>query len=174
MRTGPDLEFNSSQVMRMAELALTSRLGVTSKYGQKSAGPVRCHLRRDPCDPAGGILSPGYGMQDRARYSRKPASYSVASPGTRSTSPSDLRARQRRHWLPALHFPRCDCRAHRQVDHDHQPVASLNTIAPDGSSGSSPATTAVPSKPDCAGSELISCTVASLCLRHDTLGARHP
>jgi hypothetical protein len=43
-----------------------------------------------------------------------------------------------RHWLPALHFPRCDCRACRQVDHDHQPLACLNTIAPDGSSGSSP------------------------------------
>ena len=70
--------------------------------------------------------------------------------------------------------PDCDCRARRQVDHDHQPVASLNTIAPDGPSGSSPATTYLPSQPDRAGSELISCTVASVCLRHDTLGTRHP
>jgi hypothetical protein len=89
-------------------------------------------------------------------------------------SPADRTARQRRHWLPALHFSRCDCRARRQIDHDHQPLASLNTIAPDGPSGSSPATTYLPSKPDCAGSELISCTVASVCLRHKTLGTPDP
>jgi hypothetical protein len=89
-------------------------------------------------------------------------------------SPPDRTARQRRHRLPALHFRRRDCRARRQVDHDHQSVASLNTIAPDGPSGTSPATTHLPSNPDCAGSELISCTVASVCLRHDTLGTRHP
>jgi hypothetical protein len=88
-------------------------------------------------------------------------------------SPPDRTARQRRHWLPALHFHCGDCRARRQIDHDHQPVASLNTIAPDRPSGSSSATAYVPSKPICAGSELISCTVTSVCLRHDTLGTRH-
>jgi len=89
-------------------------------------------------------------------------------------SPPDRRARQHRHWLPALHFPRCDRRDRRQVDQDHQPVTSLNTIAPVGPSGSSPATTYLPSKPDCARSELISCTVACVCLRHDTLGTQRP
>jgi excisionase family DNA binding protein len=54
------------------------------------------------------------------------------------------------------------------------PIASLHTIAPDSPSGSSPATTYLPSKPDCAGSELISCAVASVCLRYDPLGTRHP
>ena len=37
-----------------------------------------------------------------------------------------------------------------------------------------PSTTYVPSKPDCASSELISYTVASVCLCHDTLATRHP
>ena len=49
-----------------------------------------------------------------------------------------------------LHFPRCDCRARRQVDHDHQPVASLNTIASDRPALLPLPTTYVPSKPDSA------------------------
>lgn len=82
---------------------------------------------------------------------------------------SDRTTRQRRRGLPALHFPRCDCRARRQAATTIKPVASLNTIAPDSSSGSCPATTSVPSKPDCTGSELISCTVVASRLRD----ARH-
>jgi hypothetical protein len=39
-------------------------------------------------------------------------------------------ARQCRHRLPALHLSRGDCRVCRQVDHDHQPIASVNTIVP--------------------------------------------
>ncbi len=115
-------------------------------------------------------------MQDRALYSIQEARKLLGGI-SRNTIYRLLRtgrARQRRHWLPALHFPRCDCRARRQVDYDRQPVASLDTIAPDGPSGSPLATTYLTSKPDCTGSELISCTVAPVCLRHDTLGTRHP
>src|SRR2546423_6524838 len=80
--------------------------------------------------------------------------------------------------LPALHFTRCECRARRELDDDHQPVASLNAIAAVGPSDSSPdhypLPTYLPSKPNCAGPELISCTVASVGPPHHMLGTRHP
>jgi hypothetical protein len=82
-------------------------------------------------------------------------------------------ARQCRHRLPTLHLSRGDCRARRQVDHHNQPVACVNTIAPDGPSGTALATTDLTSKPDCTDSELISRVVASVCLQPGPLGARH-
>src|ERR1700694_5378409 len=54
---------------------------------------------------------------------------------------------------------------------------ATNTISPSpphARGAPPPATTYVPSQSDCARSELISCpAVASVCLRHDTLGTRH-
>src|SRR5437879_13375009 len=68
----------------------------------------------------------------RSTRSRKPESYSVAFPGTLSTVSSGPGNSLASSSLPALHSPRRDRRARRQVDHHHQPVAGLNTIAPDG------------------------------------------
>jgi hypothetical protein len=66
---------------------------------------------------------------------------SAASPGTRSTVSFGPASSPASSLAAGASFPRRDCRARRQVDHDHQLVARLYTIAPDGSSGSSPATT---------------------------------
>src|SRR5439155_22769956 len=56
-------------------------------------------------------------------------------------------------------------------DHDRQPLAGLHAIAPDGPNGAPLPSTDLASKPDCARSELISCTVVtSICLGHDTPG----
>lgn len=98
-------------------------------------------------------------MHDRALYSIQEARKLPRwhFPEHDLPAPSDGRARQRPDWLPTLHFPRRDCRAHRQVDHDHQPLARLHTIAPGGPSRTPPAATHLASKPDGARSELISC-----------------
>ena len=106
-----------------------AKAAVNSRYcpdGQITYGPTRPSPHRRHRAGPRALLDPRNPKATRWHFSEHDL-----------PSPSDRTVRQRRHWLPALHFPRCDCRARRQVDHDHQPVTSLNTIAPDGPSGSS-------------------------------------